>query len=43
MAKKKQNKKFSHPFNKVWFHNETEYFIFIIWGTIVCVLLLQLT
>jgi hypothetical protein len=41
MAKKKQ-KDFFHGFDRVWFKNDTEYVIFLIWGTFVCVYLLQL-
>lgn len=39
---KKNTKSFYHGFHKVWFPNETEYFIFLIWGVFVCIFLLQL-
>lgn len=40
MAKKK-TKKFFHGFDKVWFPNETEYFIFLIWAAFTCIFLTQ--
>ncbi len=41
MVKKKTKNGFLKKFDKVWFTQETEYFIFILWGVFVCVFLIQ--
>jgi hypothetical protein len=41
MAKKKTEIKFLKRFDKVFFPDETEYFIFLIWALFVCVFFIQ--
>jgi hypothetical protein len=42
MPKKKNKKHFFHGFDRVWFQNETEYFIFLGWAVFVIIFLISI-